>query len=139
MGGHSAWRKRVAQGGLAKEGTGGAIARHRPRMGRRGKDLKLNKKGQIGGGNPKKKRGGGATVAGSKNSNSESTGSSTNKDSTNSDNQSAIQNYPRNNVFEKAKRIFAKWVYVCISAWIYLKLKENWLKKKEENPFPDVG
>eukprot|EP00980_Cylindrotheca_fusiformis_P002535 scaffold596_cov87-Cylindrotheca_fusiformis.AAC.5 len=57
MGGHSAWRKRVAAGGLAKEGSGGAIARHRPRWGRKGKDLKLNRKGNIAGrGNPKKKK-----------------------------------------------------------------------------------
>ncbi len=36
MGGHSAWRKRVKAGLLAKEGGGGAIARHRPRFGRMG-------------------------------------------------------------------------------------------------------
>ena len=53
MGGNSAWRKRVASGGLAK-GAGGAIARHRPRWGRKGEDLKLNRKGNIAGGNPKK-------------------------------------------------------------------------------------
>jgi hypothetical protein len=55
MGGNSAWRKRVAAGGLAK-GGGGAIARHRPRWGRKGKDLKLNRKGFIAGGNPKKSK-----------------------------------------------------------------------------------
>jgi len=49
MGGHSAWRKRVSLGLLAKEGGGGAIARHRPRFGRMGlfkdtKDWKNNKK-----------------------------------------------------------------------------------------------
>ena len=55
MGGHSAWKKRVARGELAK-GSGGAILRHRPRLGRRGKDLELNRKGKIGGGNPKKVR-----------------------------------------------------------------------------------
>ena len=55
MGGHSAWKKRVARGELAK-GSGGAILRHRPRLGRRGKDLELNRKGKIGGGNPKKLR-----------------------------------------------------------------------------------
>jgi hypothetical protein len=55
MGGHAAWRKRVEQGELAK-GSGGAILRHRPRLGRKGKDLILNRKGHIGGGNPKKKR-----------------------------------------------------------------------------------
>lgn len=53
MGGHTAWRKRVAEGELAK-GSGGAILRHRPRLGRKGKDLILNRKGHIGGGNPKK-------------------------------------------------------------------------------------
>jgi hypothetical protein len=54
MGGNSAWRKRVARGELAK-GSGGAALRHRPRLGRRGEDLKLNRKGNIGGrGNPKK-------------------------------------------------------------------------------------
>ena len=55
MGGHSAWKKRVATGGIAK-GAGGAIARHRPRWGRKGEDLKLNRKGNIAGGNPKKTR-----------------------------------------------------------------------------------
>ena len=55
MGGHSAWRKRVANGEPAK-GSGGAILRHRPRLGRKGEDLKLNRKGNIGGRpNPKKK------------------------------------------------------------------------------------
>jgi hypothetical protein len=53
MGGNAAWRKRVAKGELAK-GAGGAALRHRPRMGRRGEDLKLNRKGNIAGGNPKK-------------------------------------------------------------------------------------
>mmetsp|Transcript_14256 Transcript_14256/g.18612 ORF Transcript_14256/g.18612 Transcript_14256/m.18612 type:complete len:123 (-) Transcript_14256:272-640(-) len=52
-GGHSAWKKRVARGELAK-GAGGAIARHRPHLGRTGKDLILNRKGHIAGGNPKK-------------------------------------------------------------------------------------
>lgn len=55
MGGHSAWRKRVAAGEPAK-GRGGAIARHRPHLGRKGGDLKLNRKGNIAGGNPKKSR-----------------------------------------------------------------------------------
>ena len=55
MGGHAAWRKRVARGELAK-GLGGAIMRHRPHRGRKGKDLVLNRKGHIGGGNPKKRR-----------------------------------------------------------------------------------
>lgn len=55
MGGHSAWRKRVAAGGLAK-GSGGASLRHRPHLGRRGADLALNRKGNLGGHvNPKKK------------------------------------------------------------------------------------
>ena len=53
MGGHSAWRKRVEAGELAK-GRGGAILRHRPHFGRKGEDLKLNRKGNIAGGNPKK-------------------------------------------------------------------------------------
>ena len=53
MGGHAAWRKRIARGELAK-GSGGAIMRHRPHRGRKGKDLILNRKGHIGGGNPKK-------------------------------------------------------------------------------------
>eukprot|EP00549_Striatella_unipunctata_P007106 CAMPEP_0118687870 /NCGR_PEP_ID=MMETSP0800-20121206/8616_1 /TAXON_ID=210618 ORGANISM="Striatella unipunctata, Strain CCMP2910" /NCGR_SAMPLE_ID=MMETSP0800 /ASSEMBLY_ACC=CAM_ASM_000638 /LENGTH=93 /DNA_ID=CAMNT_0006585089 /DNA_START=62 /DNA_END=340 /DNA_ORIENTATION=+ len=52
-GGHMAWRKRVARGELAK-GSGGAIMRHRPHLGRKGKDLIKNRKGHIGGGNPKK-------------------------------------------------------------------------------------
>lgn len=56
MGGHSAWRKRVAAGQPAK-GRGGAIARHHPHLGRKGEDLKLNRKGNIAGGNPKKMKG----------------------------------------------------------------------------------
>lgn len=55
MGGHAAWRKRVAAGDLAK-GSGGAALRHRPRLGRKGADLALNRLGNLGGhGNPKKK------------------------------------------------------------------------------------
>mmetsp|Transcript_19334 Transcript_19334/g.27986 ORF Transcript_19334/g.27986 Transcript_19334/m.27986 type:complete len:124 (+) Transcript_19334:168-539(+) len=54
MGGHKAWKKRVKAGLLAKETGGGAICRHRPHMGRKGKDLIKNRKGHIGGGNPKK-------------------------------------------------------------------------------------
>ena len=42
-------------GELAK-GRGGAIARHRPHLGRKGEDLKLNRKGNIAGGNPKKSK-----------------------------------------------------------------------------------
>ncbi len=56
MGGHSAWRKRIKRGLLAKEGGGGAICRHHPRLGRRGKDLILNRKGYIKGGSNKKKK-----------------------------------------------------------------------------------
>jgi hypothetical protein len=44
-----AWKRRVQQGLLAKDG-GGAICRHHPRLGRRGKDLILNRKGHILGG-----------------------------------------------------------------------------------------
>lgn len=55
MGGHSAWKKRVKNGELAKQG-GGAICRHRPRLGRRGKDIEKNKKGNILGGPNKKKK-----------------------------------------------------------------------------------
>lgn len=55
MGGHAAWRKRIAAGEPAK-GRGGAIARHRPHLGRKGEDLKLNRKGNIAGGNPKKSK-----------------------------------------------------------------------------------
>lgn len=55
MGGHAAWKKRVANGELAK-GAGGAICRHHPHRGRKGKDLILNRKGFIGKGNPKKQK-----------------------------------------------------------------------------------
>ena len=57
MGGHQAWRKRVAAGELAK-GSGGAALRHRPRLGRKGvEERKLNRLGNIGGRpNPKKKK-----------------------------------------------------------------------------------
>jgi hypothetical protein len=56
MGGNSAWKKRFVDGELMK-GSGGAALRHHPRLGRRGKDLKLNRLGNIGGhGNPKRKK-----------------------------------------------------------------------------------
>jgi len=55
MGGHSAWRKRVATGELAKQ-SGGAICRHRPHLGRKGKDREVERKGNINGGPRKKKR-----------------------------------------------------------------------------------
>lgn len=55
-GGHSAWKKRVRRGGLAKEGGGGAICRHRPHLGPKGKDREKQRKGNIGGGPKKKKR-----------------------------------------------------------------------------------
>jgi hypothetical protein len=53
MGGHSAWRKRVERGELAKR-YAEAICRHRPHFGRTGKDIDKNSKGNIGKGNPKK-------------------------------------------------------------------------------------
>jgi hypothetical protein len=57
MGGHAAWRKRVAEGEPAK-GSGGAALRHRPRLGRKGADIqRFNRLGNIGGhGNPKRKK-----------------------------------------------------------------------------------
>ena len=55
MGGHSAWRKRLAAGELAKQ-SGGAICRHRPHLGRKGKDREVERKGNIKGGPRKKKR-----------------------------------------------------------------------------------
>lgn len=125
MGGHSAWRKRVTDGGLAKEGTGGAIARHRPRMGRKGDDLKLNRKGNIGGGNPKKKKG----VAGNE-KRITANPTTTNRAPSVSSNVPGID-------WKGGKDILLKWCYVCISAWIYLRLKEYRAKKHEENPFPD--
>ena len=54
MGGHSAWRKRVANGELAKK-SGGAICRHRPHLGRKGKEREVERKGNIKGGPRKKK------------------------------------------------------------------------------------
>ena len=38
------------------KGMGGAICRHRPHFGRKGKDLVKNRMGNIGEGNPKKKK-----------------------------------------------------------------------------------
>ena len=55
MGGHSAWRKRIKNGELAKQ-SGGAICRHRPHLGRKGKDIEKNKRGNILGGPNKKKK-----------------------------------------------------------------------------------
>jgi hypothetical protein len=52
MGGHKAWKKRVANGELAK-GMGGAIMRHRPHVGPKGVDeIAKQKRGYS---NPKKK------------------------------------------------------------------------------------
>mmetsp|Transcript_5743 Transcript_5743/g.9061 ORF Transcript_5743/g.9061 Transcript_5743/m.9061 type:complete len:132 (-) Transcript_5743:621-1016(-) len=131
MGGHSAWRKRVAEGGLAKEGTGGAIARHRPRWGRKGEDLKLNKKGNIAGGNPKKKKGGG----GGGNSVQRSQQQQHQNISTVTTNSSSTPQPP---VMQKAKDIIFKWALVCISAWIYLQLKKYGMRKREEDPFSEA-
>jgi hypothetical protein len=56
MGGHAAWRKRVERGQLAKQSSG-AICRHRPHLGAKGKEAILkNKRGSRAGGNPKKRR-----------------------------------------------------------------------------------
>mmetsp|Transcript_7842 Transcript_7842/g.11283 ORF Transcript_7842/g.11283 Transcript_7842/m.11283 type:complete len:109 (+) Transcript_7842:92-418(+) len=55
MGGHAAWKKRLKNGLLAKQ-SGGAICRHRPHFGAQG-IIVNNKKGSIGGGNPKKMKG----------------------------------------------------------------------------------
>lgn len=56
MGGHSAWRKRVEAGLLAKQSSG-AICRHRPHFGAKGKEAILrNKRGNRAGGNPKKQK-----------------------------------------------------------------------------------
>jgi hypothetical protein len=52
MGGHSAWRKRQKNGETAK-GMGGAIMRHRPHLFR---GCRILKKGELRGGNPKKRR-----------------------------------------------------------------------------------
>jgi hypothetical protein len=42
--------------GLPAKGIGGAVVRHRPHLGPKGKEkLRMNRKGNIGGGNPKKK------------------------------------------------------------------------------------
>ncbi len=55
MGGHSAWRKRLKAGLLAK-GSGGAICRHRPHLGPKGKEEREQlRKGNINGGPNKKK------------------------------------------------------------------------------------
>ena len=56
MGGHSAWRKRLKAGLLAK-GSGGAICRHRPHLGPKGKEEREQlRKGNINGGPNKKKK-----------------------------------------------------------------------------------
>mmetsp|Transcript_14255 Transcript_14255/g.18610 ORF Transcript_14255/g.18610 Transcript_14255/m.18610 type:complete len:123 (-) Transcript_14255:272-640(-) len=49
----AAWKKQGPRGELTK-GAGGSIARQKPHLGRKGKDLILNRKGNIAGGNPKK-------------------------------------------------------------------------------------
>jgi hypothetical protein len=62
----STLRKRVAKGELAK-GAGGAALRYRPRLGRRGEDLKFNREGNMARGNPKKmnkRKDDGSSVAG---------------------------------------------------------------------------
>jgi hypothetical protein len=125
MGGHSAWRKRVAHGGLAKEGTGGAIARHRPRMGRRGDDLKLNKKGNIAGGNPKKKK---AHMQPTVTSSSSSTPDMPRKFLSSSN---TPQIYPSISAWESEKKILLTWVCVCLSAFVYLQLRKYWESKDQ--------
>jgi hypothetical protein len=117
MGGHSAWRKRVAEGRLAKEGTGGAIARHRPRWGRKGKDLKLNRKGNRAGGNPKRtKKGKQRSAVDAK---------------TNTRISTRREEVP---VQEKVRTILIKWGFVIVSGFIYLYLRKNWSHKESEFP-----
>ncbi len=139
MGGNSAWKKRVANGGLAKEGTGGAIARHHPRMGRRGEDLKLNKKGAIAGGNPKKKKKGGGSDNIRRSNNDAVAAGSSSRTTASSSVQNNAADSSTTDVMAKAKEIIFKWALVCFSAWFYIQLKEYWQKRQAENPFPEPG
>jgi hypothetical protein len=132
MGGHSAWRKRVAEGGLAKEGTGGAIARHRPRWGRKGKDLKLNRKGNIGGGNPKK-----TNKANSRNASAIATPAATTAGTNGTSRPVPGGSMTRRDVpsvKETLTKIVSRWVFVMISGFIYMYLKNRWTPKESEFP-----
>jgi hypothetical protein len=126
MGGHSAWRKRVAEGGLAKEGTGGAIARHRPRWGRKGKDLKLNRKGNIAGGNPKKTN--------KANSGDSGATAAVNSNGNPSINGGAMARRNQAPVNDKVRSILTKWVFVMLSGLFYMYLKKKWTPKESEFP-----
>lgn len=131
MGGHSAWRKRVAEGGLAKEGTGGAIARHRPRWGRKGKDLKLNRKGSIGGGNPKK------TPKRTNKANSGTSASATPKTASPTGTKPVDAEAIRKRdqiVKEKVMKIVTKWFFVMLSGFFYVYLRKRYSPKESEFP-----
>lgn len=129
MGGHSAWRKRVAEGRLAKEGTGGAIARHRPRFGRMGL-VRPSKKG--GESNPKKQSGRRKTQQATSTTTTAAAAPSPYSTATSINSGWTTQRVNR------AQQIIFKWGMVAASGIIYLILKYYYQKNHSEEEFPDI-
>jgi hypothetical protein len=133
MAGHSAWKKRVAEGRLAKEGTGGAIARHRPRFGRMGL-VRPNKKSSST--NPKKQ------------SNNSGRRKPTTPTAVATGSTSSSPPPPQQNTtmwtpqqIEHAKKIIWKWGFVTVSGIIYLLMKHYYKSQHGdggEEKFPDL-
>eukprot|EP00529_Nitzschia_sp_RCC80_P033188 CAMPEP_0113485108 /NCGR_PEP_ID=MMETSP0014_2-20120614/24313_1 /TAXON_ID=2857 /ORGANISM="Nitzschia sp." /LENGTH=126 /DNA_ID=CAMNT_0000378743 /DNA_START=292 /DNA_END=672 /DNA_ORIENTATION=+ /assembly_acc=CAM_ASM_000159 len=126
MGGHSAWKKRVAEGRLAKEGTGGAIARHRPRFGRMGL-VRPNKKDATT--NPKKQKSGRRAAGGG----SSGGGTMSRPASTPSSGGGLTPQQ-----IDRARQIIYKWGLVAVSGLIYLIMKRHYQKKHSEDEFPEI-
>jgi len=125
MGGHSAWKKRVAEGRLAKEGTGGAIARHRPRFGRMGL-VRPNKKDATT--NPKKQKSGRRPAGGGS-----SGGTMSRPVSTPSSGGGLTPQQ-----IDRGRQIIYKWGLVAVSGLIYLIMKRHYQKKHSEDEFPEI-
>ena len=129
MGGHSAWKKRVAEGRLAKEGTGGAIARHRPRFGRMG-IVRPNKKDATT--NPKKQKSGRRAAAAATTPVGGGSGGKMSRPASSSGGGMSPQQ------IDRARQIIYKWALVTVSALIYLIMKRHYQKKHSEDEFPEI-
>ena len=133
MGGHSAWKKRVAEGRLAKEGTGGAIARHRPRFGRMGL-VRPNKKDATT--NPKKQKSGRRAVTPTGGGSGGGGGTMSRPASQSKTSSGGGGLTPQQ--IDRARQIIYKWGLVAVSGLIYLLMKRHYQKKHSEDEFPEI-
>ena len=133
MGGHSAWKKRVAEGRLAKEGCGGAIARHRPRFGRMG-IVRPNKKDATT--NPKKQKSGRRAAAAAATPIGGGSGTKMSRPASTPSSSSGSGMSPQQ--IDRARQIIYKWALVTVSALIYLIMKRHYQKKHSEDEFPEI-